>query len=98
MSSAERPRLSALALDSSPGGAPPLAAFRCDSLRVYVYPDRRTMGRAAAGELARKKRAVIERKGSVTCCYAAAPSQDDGLAAVVEDEWGPGAAETCILH
>ncbi len=92
------PELHILPPHEIPGGALPLAAFRCDGLRVYVYPDRRAMGQAAARALVRRKRLVVQRKGSVTCCYAAAPSQNDVLAALVEDDSAPWADETCVLH
>jgi glucosamine-6-phosphate deaminase len=76
----------------------PCVAFRCDNLRVYVYPERDAMGHAAAHALVQKKRQVFERRGRLTCVYAAAPSQDDVLDYLVRDKTAPWEAEGAILH
>ncbi len=86
-----------------PAGAPlgdrlACAAFACDRLRVYVYRDREGMGRAAASALVARKRRLAAERGSLTCVYAAAPSQDEVLQFLVEDADVPWEAETCVLH
>ena len=62
---------------------PPVAEFTVDSLRVIVHEDRARMGRAAAAEVAR---VIAERQaaaGAARVVFAAAPSQDEFLAALV---------------
>ncbi|MCD6416761.1 MAG: 6-phosphogluconolactonase [Planctomycetes bacterium] len=76
----------------------PCVAFRRDNLKVFVYTDRDAMGQAAAAALVAKKQRIIEEKGSITCVYAAAPSQDDALRRLVADESAPWDSETCVLH
>ena len=60
----------------------PARSFLIDSLQVHVYPDRHGMGAAAAYAVATQMGAAIERRGSATVVFAAAPSQDDFLAAL----------------
>src|SRR5262245_14341350 len=60
-----------------------VAEFAVDALRVAVYEDRSQLGRAAAGAVAR---AIAERQGAsgvARVVFAAAPSQDEFLAALV---------------
>ena len=61
----------------------PVLEFTVDSLRVVVYEDRASMGRAAAGgvALAMAERQSIAPRANVV--FAAAPSQDEFLAALV---------------
>jgi glucosamine-6-phosphate deaminase len=64
----------------------PVEEFTVDSLRVIVHEDRARMGRAAADEVARAiaaRQAVAPRANIV---FAAAPSQDEFLAALVAYE------------
>lgn len=69
----------------------PVVEFRVDSLRVVVHEDRAKMGRAAAAEVARviaQRQAVA---GKARILFAAAPSQDEFLAALVATRgiaWG----------
>ncbi len=68
--------------------------FRClacqvDSLKVYIYADRQAMGQAAASGLVERKRQIVEQQGFVNCLYAAAPSQNDLLHYLVEDDRAP---------
>ena len=61
----------------------PVAQFMVDLLRVVVHEDRARMGRAAAAEVARviADRQAIADKARIV--FAAAPSQDEFLAALV---------------
>ncbi len=69
----------------------PLVEFQVDSLRVVVHEDRARMGRAAAVEVAR---AIGDRQataGKARVVFAAAPSQDEFLAALIAQQginWG----------
>ncbi len=61
----------------------PVAEFAVDSLRVVVHEDRARMGRAAAEGVAR---IIADRQGAAArahVVFAAAPSQDEFLAALV---------------
>ena len=61
----------------------PVVEFQVDSLRVIVHENRARMGRAAASEVAR---AIADRQGiagHAHIVFAAAPSQDEFLAALV---------------
>ena len=63
--------------------ARPVVEFQVDSLRVVVHEDRARSGRAAAGEVAR---AIADRQdavGRANVVFAAAPSQDEFLAALI---------------
>ena len=62
---------------------PPLVKFQVDALRVVVHEDRAKLGRAAAADVARAiadRQAVAEKARVV---FAAAPSQNEFLAALV---------------
>jgi glucosamine-6-phosphate deaminase len=48
-------------------------------LRVEVYPDRKQMGAAAAGQVARRMREILAESGRVRMVFASAPSQDEFL-------------------
>jgi glucosamine-6-phosphate deaminase len=64
----------------------PIAEFSADSLRVAVFEDRARMGRAAARDVAQ---AIARRQSTadwVNVVFAAAPSQDELLAALVAAE------------
>jgi len=64
----------------------PIAEFSADSLRVAVFEDRAQMGRAAARDVAQ---AIARRQSAadwVNVIFAAAPSQDELLAALVAAE------------
>lgn len=64
----------------------PIAEFSVDSLRVAVFEDRAQMGRAAAADVAQ---AIARRRAEadwVNVVFAAAPSQNDLLAALVAAE------------
>lgn len=50
-----------------------------DKLAVSIYPDRASMGAAAAQAGVRALKAALEKKETVTAMFAAAPSQDEVL-------------------
>lgn len=56
-----------------------------EKLRTYVYDTRVEMGRAAAAAAAAAIREVIAEKGSANVIFAAAPSQDEMLAALLRE-------------
>jgi glucosamine-6-phosphate deaminase len=66
-----------------PPESPPIAEFAVDSLRVVVHQDRSRMGRAAAAEVAQAIGRRQAEFGRVNVVFAAAPSQDEMLAALV---------------
>lgn len=62
-----------------------------DELNVEIYESPREMGRAAALAIAKAIGEVLERKEECCMVFAAAPSQNEVLAALQEDgsiEWG----------
>jgi glucosamine-6-phosphate deaminase len=54
-------------------------------LSVEIYPDRPSMGRAAAALVGEHLRRAIERDGRAAAIFASAPSQNEFLAALRED-------------
>src|SRR5512137_2113612 len=50
------------------------------SLELNILPDRQEMGKAAAREVSRAMKRIIEEKGEVKMVFAAAPSQNEFLA------------------
>lgn len=61
-----------------------------DELRVKVYSDRAEMGREAAKETAEIIRKLLSAKDKISMIFAAAPSQNEFLAALCEEkniEW-----------
>ena len=56
--------------------------MRLLSVGVKIFSNRTEMGVAAAADVAQAMRAVVADRGKVTMCFAAAPSQDDFLAAL----------------
>ena len=73
-----------------------MTAARYDSLEVRCSPDRAAMGRAAAGRVAEVIRAAIKERREARVVFACAPSQDEFLAALLQEEveWG----SVCIFH
>lgn len=55
-------------------------------LIVKIYPSRKEMGAGAAVEAAAAIRQVIESKGSCNIIFAAAPSQNEFLASLIQQE------------
>lgn len=64
--------------------------FMRDKLEVKIYGSRKEMGEAAAKDVAAKIRELLAEKDEINMIFAAAPSQNDVLKALVEDktiEW-----------
>ncbi len=55
-----------------------------DKLRVEVYSTRQTMGEAAAKAVKEAMKELITKRGSVTMAFAAAPSQNEFLATLIQ--------------
>lgn len=67
-----------------------LKEFYVDELKVNVYENRTLMGEDAAHLIGNKLKELLEMKESVNMIFAAAPSQNDVLKALVDDgeiEW-----------
>ena len=67
-----------------------MKSFYKDSLKVNVYPSRADMGKAAADDISAKIRELLSIKEEISMIFAAAPSQNEVLAALVADpsiEW-----------
>ena len=65
--------------------------FKVDRLSVKVFDSRESMGEAAASEAATRLRDILSRKEEVNVVFAAAPSQNEFLAALSKAEgidWG----------
>ena len=60
--------------------------LKIENLPVYVYNNRQEMGKAAAIEAAEQLRSIIKEKGEANVVYAAAPSQSDMLAALLNED------------
>ena len=60
--------------------------IRADKLVCNVYETREEMGKAAAKDVAQCIRSLLEHQEHVNMIFAAAPSQDDMLAALLEEE------------
>lgn len=63
-----------------------LKQFHCDRLFVRVFDSRAAMGACAGQEAAACIRQLLERKESVNVMFAAAPSQNETLAALIAGE------------
>ena len=67
-----------------------MKTYNVDKLTVKIYKDRPEMGEAAAREISTKIRELLAEKSEINMIFAAAPSQNDVLKALVEDssiEW-----------
>lgn len=62
---------------------------RADSLTVYIYENRTAMGIAAASMAADRIRQLLQQKEAINIVFAAAPSQNEFLAALLQEpvEW-----------
>ena len=58
---------------------------KIDQLKVYVYETRQAMGEAAGKEAASLINQIIEEKGEANVVFAAAPSQNDLIAQLLEE-------------
>ena len=68
-----------------------MKSFKKDNLEVRVYENRTLMGEAAAHDIKAKIAELLSKKAEINMIFAAAPSQNDVLKALVEDtsiEWG----------
>lgn len=59
--------------------------FYCDKLRVRVFGTRQEMGSCAGAEAAEVLKKLLGERESVNVMFAAAPSQNETLAALLED-------------
>ena len=59
--------------------------MKADKLNVKIYSDRAAMGAAAAEECSAVIRALLAEKDEINMIFAAAPSQDEFLAALAKD-------------
>ena len=57
-----------------------------DALRVWVHEKRSLMGAAAARDIAEEMRRQLETKDEISMIFAAAPSQNETLAALVRED------------
>jgi glucosamine-6-phosphate deaminase len=62
----------------------PIKTQTVDRLRVNVYPDRKALGDAAGADVAAKIRELQATKPNLRMIFAAAPSQNETLAALVK--------------
>lgn len=60
--------------------------FQVDSLQVEVFPSREALGAAAAGHAAERIRELLGRQERVRMIFAAAPSQNEFLASLIQAE------------
>lgn len=64
--------------------------YNKDKLRVKIFESRSEMGKAAAREIKEKIAELLKEKNQINMIFAAAPSQNEVLAALAEDgeiEW-----------
>ena len=67
-----------------------MKTFVKDKLKVNVYENRTLMGEAAARDIKQRIISLLSEKAEINMIFAAAPSQNDVLKALVEDkeiEW-----------
>lgn len=65
--------------------------FKSDKLKIKIYDSRKSMGIAAALEAAVKIKELLTVKNDINIIFAAAPSQNEFLEALIADkgiEWG----------
>jgi len=65
--------------------------FSVDALQIKVYTDRASMGAAAARWVGTALKEALAARGTANLVFAAAPSQDDFLAALCQEpgiDWG----------
>ena len=67
-----------------------MKAYKVDKLSVEIYENRMLMGEAAERDIKAKMAELLKEKAEINMIFAAAPSQNDVLKALVEDkeiEW-----------
>ena len=62
-----------------------MKAFQKDKLKVEIYDTRAEMGNAAAHDIKAKIAQLLAEKGEINMIFAAAPSQNEVLAALADD-------------
>ena len=62
-----------------------MRTFEKDQLTVYCFDTRAEMGRAAAADVSGKIQELLAQKDSIRMIFAAAPSQNEFLAALASD-------------
>ncbi len=62
-----------------------MKTLKVDKLTVEIYKNRDLMGVSAAKDISEKMAELIEQKGEINVVFAAAPSQNDVLRALVSD-------------
>ena len=68
-----------------------MKTFKRDELTVKIFENREAMGEAAAKDVAAKIKELLGEKSEINMIFAAAPSQNEVLAALSRDrsvEWG----------
>ena len=63
-----------------------MKSLHCEELLVQIYQNRAEMGRSAAGQAAEVLRSLLRQQESLRCVFAAAPSQNEFLEALVQQE------------
>lgn len=63
-----------------------MKTFLKDKLTVEIFETRKQMGEKAANDIAKKFNELIDIKGEINVIWAAAPSQNDVLKALTENE------------
>jgi len=63
-----------------------IAAKMYDQLKVQVYEDSVEMGKAAAADFGKKLRALLDKQTEVRLIFAAAPSQNDFLQYLIQQQ------------
>ncbi|MCK4245416.1 MAG: 6-phosphogluconolactonase [Candidatus Omnitrophica bacterium] len=71
-------------------------AFKADNLKVVIYPNRLSMGMAAAKGLLLAIKKILQRKKEINILFAAAPSQNEVLDALVARKDVPWKAINCF--
>jgi glucosamine-6-phosphate deaminase len=75
---------------------PEVRKHQIDRLKIAIYPERSAMGQAAAAAVAERIRALAARQDAIRMIFAAAPSQNEFLQALVETDGLPWAKVTAF--
>ena len=60
-----------------------MTEYKRDELTVKIFPDREAAGKTAAADIAARLTALLQKKETVNAIFAAAPSQNETLAALI---------------
>ena len=63
-----------------------MKTMQVDTLQVQIYDSRKAMGQAAAQDISARIQALLTENDSINMIFAAAPSQNEVLAALVADK------------